>query len=92
MYKGGANMLSFDGIWNDYIIMNCVTGEPYSMSFQKTDAEGYLDVKIRYRDADYDKQGSLGGHKILDEAKTEAAFGIVQLSGECPDYTISNEI
>ena len=70
--------------------MNCDTGQPYSMSFQKTDAEGFLDVKIWYRDADYAKPRSLGGNKILDEARTEAAFGIVQLSGECPDYTISN--
>ena len=77
-YKNGQNMLSFEGVWLDYILVNCGIGEPYSVSFQKTDAEGDLEVQIWYRDADYDKPGALGGQKILDEGKTEAAYGIVQ--------------
>lgn len=88
-YNDGTDMLSFDGVYV-YILVNCFAYDKYSVSFQKTDAEGFLDVTIWYRDADYDKPAPLGGQKILDEATTEAAYGIVQLSGTCKDPALSN--
>jgi hypothetical protein len=91
-YNDGRDMLSFDGVYKDYILVNCFAYDRYSVSFQKTDAEGYLDVMIWYRDADYDKPGIGGGEKILDEGRTEAAYGIVQLSGTCEDPMLSNPI
>jgi hypothetical protein len=90
LYNDGTDMISFDGVGENYILVNCFAYDRYAVSFQQTDPikdDGHLDVRIWYRDADYDKYGQ----KMLDGGTTKAAYGIVQLSGECKDPKMSND-
>ena len=52
-------------------IFECVQGGIYSLSFQKSTDQGYLDLVL------------IKAGKILDEGSTTADYGVIRLSGVC---------
>ena len=69
---GDGDITSYDGDGSTYFTVDCLAGNPYSVSFQKSGEDGVLDMTITNHE-----------HDILDTDKTEAAYGIVGLRGTC---------